>query len=262
MRFHEYYLRQIIQSTASILAKVLFLPTHPIYKKLVKEATKLAQANTEKYWLDEKSPLWEFLSKNGVKYQMGIVPPYSDGGAGRAYFLGKYVVKFSDNRVEANVAQMVKGNTSLPTVVIDVEYIDKGLYAILQPFVEMNNIPQEIKKASDYLTAVVDSHPDMQGFPSDKETQEKLCKQALEKNGGDPSLLPSMMVLIDLLSKMYQSTGFHHDDASPTNIGMHQGRIVIPDLGPNQTSNFDSLKALKQIRTNREKLGLPPHKSI
>lgn len=267
-------MRREIQSAAALLSKVLALPRRPRRSPLgtVKETTATATVPkkqklkahevTEQYWLDPSSPLWAFLQRHGIQTEPGHIPPFAQGGVGRVYFVGPYAVKFSANRVEANVAQMVRGRTDLPTAVIDVEYLGNNLYVILQPYVDMDNVPEEIRKAADYLTAVIDAHPEMQGFPTNRAAQERLCRQALEDNGGDPSLLPHMVTLMGLMGGLYQATGFHHNDAGPSNVGMYQNRVVVPDLGPNEDDDYNPLAALGQINKNRETLGLPRHRSF
>ena len=251
-------MKRQIQQAASFLLKVLSLPPRPT----VREALK-AHDTTEKYWLDSHSPLFPWLTSHGIHAQPGHLPEYAQGGVGRVYFVDpQHAVKFSANRVEANVAQMVKGNSKTPTAIIDVTYLGDGIYAILQPYVNMKNIPGEIKQAADYLMAFVDEHPEMQDFPADPTQRERLCRQTLVDNGGNLSLLPHMVALMGLLSDLYQATGFRHDDAGPTNVGIHGNRIVFPDLGPNEPAGFNALGALSQINKNRASLGLPRHRSF
>ena len=126
----------------------------------------------------------------------------------------------------------------------------------------MKSIPKQITKAADYVTAMIDDHPEISHLPSNPTEQKKLCKETLAKYNGDMTLLPYMVTVTDALSKLYHATGFHHDDAGPTNIGIHKDRLVIPDLGPNEPKNFNALSALSKIRKNRENLGLPKHVSI
>jgi hypothetical protein len=260
-----------IATVANILAGLFTLPKPPKalgvsqVAVMKTEATQRFKAheNTEGFWLDANSPLHSWLKGHGVSYKHGILPRYSQGGAGRAYFLDdeEHVVKMSANRVEANVADMVKGREDLPTNIIDVLYLGQEVYAILQYFVNVN-LPQEIKDAADYLTMIVDDYPDMEGYPQTEAEQRQICTEILQNNGGDMSLLPHMMMILEVLIRLYNATGFKHDDAGPTNIAMHQGKLVMPDLGPNEGGKFDALQSLAQIAKNRQTLGLPKRKSI
>lgn len=256
MKFNEFFMKQEIQQVATLLAKILSVPQR---RHFVKEEK--AHEVTERYWTDPNSPLMPFLAKHGIEHP-GRVPEFAQGGVGRVYFVGDYAVKFSANRVEANVAQMVKGKEDLPTAVIDVQHLDNGIYVILQPTVEMYNVPAELKKAADYVTAIVDDHPEMSGFPANLAQQEQLCHEALIKHGGNLSLLPHMLSIIGVLSKLYHATGYKHDDAGPSNIGMYKNKVVIPDLGPNEPKGFNQLSALSKINQNRTALGLPRHQSF
>lgn len=221
-----------------------------------------AHVNSEKFWLDHDSPLFPWLKGHGVRAYPGKIPVYAQGGAGRCYFLGKKVVKMSANRVEANVAKMLAGREDVPTPVIDVLFLENNMYAILQHWVDTANVPKQIREAADYLTALIDDNPEMSGFPTNPAVQQLMCAETLQTHGGDPSILPHMIMMMEVLIKIYNATGFKHNDAGPTNIGMLNGKVVVPDLGPNEDEDFDQLDALSKIRKNRNSLGLPPHQSI
>ena len=242
--------KSLMQRIVKMLTKSLAVP-HGI-----KEAK--AHDSTEKYWLDPCSPLKEFLRNNGIN-PPNTVPKFAQGGVGRVYFVGSHAIKITSNRVEANVARMVMGNSDTPTIVIDVDYIGDGFYAILQPTIDMN-VPEDIKRAADYVTALGDELCFQ--FPKSKSRLKKLCSDTISRYGGEKKLLPLMLSIIDMLNKLYNATGYYHDDAGPTNIGLHNGRVVIPDLGPNEPKDFDQLSALSKINKNRESLGLPRHKSF
>jgi len=212
------------------------------------------------YWSNSKFIEW--LKELNVELPDNMPPKYVDGGAGRCYFLVNEVVKMSMNRVEANVAAMVAGRNDLPTPILAVQYLGDNLYAILQKWIDTKNIQQEIKDAADFMTVLIDDNPEMEGFPSTKKDQKEIIIKTLQDNDGPIDLVPYMMLMMDVLITLYNATGFKHDDAGPTNIGMDQGKVVIPDLGPNEPASFDTLKSLSQIQKNREKLGLPKWKMI
>lgn len=250
-------MKQKIKAIASVLSNIIYIPDNVTESRGLK-----AHANTERHWLSPDSALRSWLSQYGVKLRPNEVPQYADGGAGRCYFLGDKVVKMSANRVEANVAKMVAGRDDLPVAVIDVMYLGENIYAILQKWVDTKSILPEIQQAADFLTAVIDDHPEMAGFPTDKTEQTKLCREALVSHGGNESLLPYMLLMMDLLLKLYNATGFKHDDASPTNVGMMNNKIVFHDLGPNEDGAFDPLQSLATINKNRKSLGMNRHTAI
>lgn len=240
-------LKQQIAKAADILRSL----ANPLARKMMAAVPK-AHDVTERYWQDPDFLGW--LSQHGIR--ASGVPEFKDGGAGRAYFVGNFVVKFTGNPIEARVAKMVAGRNDLPAPVIDVKDLG-NLFAILEHKVKMGGeVDKRIRDAADWLTLVVDDNPDMTGFPSDPGEQEALIVQTLQDNDGPLELKPYMMMVMAALSSLYQGTGFKHDDAGPSNIGMYQDRIVFPDLGPNQTADFSVDRANQQIDANRRALGL------
>lgn len=250
-KFKKWLLKKSVSDFANILAKLMSNGISESYK---------IHDDSIVFW-KKSSVLQNWLQNHGINFKTGEVPKYIDGGAGRAYFIDNYVVKFSRNPVEANVAKMTASNKSLPTPIIDVLSLGNNTYAILSHKVEMN-VPEKIKDAADYVTVICDDYPEMDGFPSDLETQKKLSIEVLKKYNGDMGLLPFMLIILSNLSKLYKATGFKHDDAGPSNVGVMGGNIVFPDLGPNQTKDFNASSALDKIKGNREKLGLPDFSRI
>lgn len=261
--FKEFVAKSEMKDKVGNLSKVLGnLFVIPKFSKSMMKNEGKAHEETLKYWTDPDSPLLPWLRSLGIELPKEMPPPFADGGAGRCYFLVNEVVKMSANRVEANVAQMLAGKTDVPAPIIAVKYLGDNIYAILQHWVDTAGVPADMKKAADFMTVLLDDNPDMEGFPASQSEREKLCLKTLRENGGSPDLLPHMLVMMDALAKLYGATGFRHDDAGPTNIGMHKGQVVIPDLGPNEPKGFSALSALAQIQKNRERLGLPRWKSI
>jgi len=221
-----------------------------------------SQAPTEQFWLstDLNNPFYTWLSQNEVKFTPGQVPRFVDGGVGRAYFLGNKVVKFTNNRVEANVAKASIGQ-SIPAAIISVWRTPiKQLWAILQKYVNVN-IEQELKDAADIATVIMDDlkekDPHFTHFPEDQ--MEKLASQAVTQWHKPTTLIPYIVSAMNAINQLYLKTGFTHDDAGPTNIARDPdtGHIVFHDLGPNSTKNFKARPFLDKMHQNREKLGLP-----
>lgn len=268
LNYRSAKLKGQVRQVANILANLFTIPARPIQKNSLIAAMKSegrerfrAHEVTEQFWLDSRSPLHAWLDSNGVQYSKNKVPSFAEGGVGRAYMLGDFVVKMTSNRVEANVANMVKSNREIPTPVIDVLHLGRGIYGILQNYVE-TDLPEEIKTAADYLTMIIDDYPEMEGFPASPQEQKRICIEIIHRYDQDLSLLNPMLLILDVLIKLYKATGFKHDDAGPTNIAMYKDKVVIPDLGPNETGDFDPNDALNKIQQNRQKLGLPPQTFI
>jgi len=248
---NQYSLKQKIRQSADILRSIV----NPIGRKMMSSTPK-AHDITAKFWMDRQFLTW--LKSHGV-IPNKIPPDFKDGGTGRAYFIDSFVVKFTGDPIEAHVAQMVSGRSDLPAPVIDIKPIGK-FFAILEHKVQMGiEIDKKIIDAADWVTVIVDKHPEMNGFSNDLNEQRRL----IEETGAPANLFPYMMMVLGALALLYNSTGFKHDDAGPTNIGMHQGKIVFPDLGPNQTRDFSVDKAMDQISHNRKllKLDVFPSKS-
>lgn len=189
------------------------------------------------------------------------MPPFTDGGSGRAYFLGDKVVKFTRNHVEANVAKAAIGQDA-PTAVISVWRTPGGepLWAILQKYVNIN-VEKELKDAADIASALMDDlkkkNPNFTHF--NNKQKQSLAMQALQKYGKPMSLLPYVVSAMDAINQLYFRTGFTHDDVAPSNIARDYdtGNIVFHDLGPNLTKAFQPRAAMDRIHKNRQKLGLP-----
>jgi hypothetical protein len=227
---------------------------------MIKSEEKLSpsQEKSKTVWSDQKFLSW--LRSNGICVNE---PPseYSDGGVGRSYFLGDKVIKFTNNRVEANVANMVVGDYSSPTRVLGVyRFKPDNLWAILQKKVNIN-LPKMFKIASDILMAYIDEK-EITSFPKGKLARLKIAKEAIAMFNKKERLIPYLTQVIDMLDNLYKKTGYYHDDAVPQNLGVDDGNLVVIDLGPNQTKTFNARKALDNIHDQRSKLGLPPIQEI
>ena len=209
---------------------------------------------SDRFFSDPKFINW--ARSHGVELTLGKVPYFREGGTARAYFIDNLVIKITNNRVEANVAYLAKQQKNTNTVAMDIQKLDGGSYAILMPAVDMQNVDKQYKKASDYLTLLIDDDG-FTGFPADEATQSKICDDIIRDQGLQDSLKPYMMNMLKILRKLYDDTGFIHTDATPTNIGLYKGEVVIPDLGPNQPGNYDPDLELEKLRTHRASLGLP-----
>lgn len=212
----------------------------------------------ENIWKSSELRAW--LHSHGIEVTES--PGFKKGGSGIAYFLPKnLVLKITEDIVEANIAKMLIKSKSDKNI-IDVKKIDNK-YFILQKKLDTENMSENIKLAADLVTVLIDEF-ELSEFPSDKEEIKKLCIQTINKFSSHPgvttSLLNEMLLIIELINGLYKETGFFHNDAGPTNIGMDRGRAYIFDLGPNKTKDYDSEKEIKKINQQREKLGLKKHK--
>jgi hypothetical protein len=235
-------LKKRIRSIKDVLNNIFSMPGNMLENK----------AKSAELFYDLSFIRW--LKRHGVEIRTGSVPQYREGGTARAYFIGDKVVKITTNRVEANVANLAKKQQNPNTITIDVKKFDE-YYAILMPRIEMEDIDRAYKKAADLLTVYIDSD-DFNGIPDDEIVQQKICKDIADEYGEDADMVSYMVDVIKILRKLYDDTGFVHTDVTPSNVGMYQGRMVIPDLGPNQPGNFNPQKELEKIQANRKALGL------
>jgi hypothetical protein len=255
-RFTEWIKRRTLKTRISTLAKILKNITS--VESIIKEGV-AAQTETETYWSNPSFIRW--LASKGVQWKLSKVPQFKDGGVGRAYFLGDKVVKFTDNPVEANVANMVAGRRDTSTRIHAVQKIS-NVYAILQDMVNIN-FPKTFGKAADILMAYVDEK-EIDEFPQDPSERQKMAEEAVQMFEQKSYLVKYILEMMDVLDKLYRSTGFFHNDAMPQNLGMDKDTFnpVAIDLGPNQTKDFDPHKAMNKIHSKRQKLGLPPYEEI
>lgn len=256
-----------VRTSAAVIIKALEIPFGMSENVNPKPYRDIAKAPTESFWDGTNSAskqFWQWLKQNGVESPLGQIPKFAEGGDGRAYFVGKHVVKFTRDRAGANIANMCIGVQNAPAPVIAVWRVPAiPLWAILQWRVHPEKVPAEIKLAADYLTAWIDENPGMESFPTDQDAQTIEAKKLLTKLGGPLKLIPSVVLVMNVHNKLYFSTGFSHTDGGPTNISMRKGtgevddEVVYHDLGPNMGSNYKPREVLDQIHTTRKKLNLP-----
>jgi hypothetical protein len=221
-----------------------------------------AQEDTERLWTDNGFLNW--LSANGIDVENGKVPPYAQGGVGRAYFVGDMVVKFTDNKVEANVANMLAGIRDSHTRVHSVYKIPgTQVYAILNDKVNMK-FPRTLGHAADLFMTYCDIK-NLRRVPDSDIDKDKLVDDVLAEFPNEPTakqyLKPYLKSIIDMHDKFYRRTGYFHTDAMPQNMGMDdKGEIVVTDLGPHVHTGQKSL--LSKIHKTRKQLGLPKVRNI
>lgn len=224
-----------------------------------------AKGPTERLWTGEhaqSSKFWSWLAEHGVKASHSRIPKFAEGGDGRAYFVGKHVVKFTRDRAGANISKMCIGVPDAPAPVISVWRVPgETVWAILQWKVYPEKVPQQIKLAADYLTAWLDDHPEIEAFPTDLEDQQALARTVLADLDGPMDIAPSIVLVMITHNKLYYATGFTHTDGGPTNISMRDAdegsELVYHDLGPNMVANYSPRKVLDKIHDTRKRLNLP-----
>lgn len=207
----------------------------------------------EDIWKNKELLLW--LRSHGI--EMTQNPGFKRGGSGIAYFLPKnMVLKLTNDIVEANIAKLII-NSKIGENIIDVKKINNN-YVILQKKLDTENTPEDIKSAADLVTVMIDEF-ELTEFPEDQSTLIKMANKTLEEFKMPKKLLKNMLAIIEIISNLYKTTGFFHNDAGPTNIGKDGDKTYIFDLGPNKTKDYSSNREIEKINQNREKLGLKKH---
>lgn len=216
---------------------------------------------TEKIGINLIKDIWKnpevisWLRSKGI--ELTGVPPYSEGGSGVAYFLpNNIVVKITDDIVEANVAKMLIKSKAKHTM-IDVIKIDR-FYLILQHKLELKKTSEEMKTAADLVTVMIDDNS-LEEFPKNKSLLKNMCIKTIKENNFSVSILDKMLLIIEILKEIENTTGFFHDDAGPTNIGTKDGKTYVFDLGPNKTKDYDPKQRIEKIKKKRFQLGLVNH---
>jgi len=182
----------------------------------------ICENNEEDYYF--KNPKFiEWLNSNGVEVKG--VPPSKKGSEGIAYFLDDKVVKISGDEIEASVANKIKGNYDVAAA-IDVLPLGNNKWAILQHFASSSN--DELVEGLDYLMAFFDNHSKEVILNSTEDIIEQILIEFPDADTAD------LEGAITLVKRLYEKTGFIHDDAAPSNVGELNGNIVFTDLGPNR----------------------------
>lgn len=255
---------QQVHTSAAAIAKALAIPTTQLENTHPRE---IAKAPTEALWMGTHPASQQFIAwlrQFGIEAPMRRVPKFAEGGDGRAYFVGEYVVKFTRDRAGANIAHMCIGVPDAPAPVIAVWRVpSSALWAILQWKVHPEKVSAEIKLAADYLTAWLDDNPGMESFPVDRSGQEVEARRMLTALGGPMNLVSSVVLVMNVHNKLFFTTGFSHSDGGPTNISMRKGtggdddQVVYHDLGPNMANDYKPRRVLDQVHATRKKLNLP-----
>lgn len=258
-----------LAATAKSIIRALSIPEVQLEDANHRE---IAKSPTEQLWLGQTQASKDFLrwlKEYDIDTPIGKIPTFAEGGDGRAYFLGKYVVKFTRDKAGANIANMCIGTPRAPAPVVAVKQIPNSrIWAIILLKVHPDKVPANIKLASDYLMAWIDDHPDTESFPTDQSGQEEVANLIVRELGAPSQIIPSIITMMNVHNRLYFSTGFSHTDGGPSNISMLKGtgdeddQVVYHDLGPNVTSGYDPDKEISKIKNNRKKLNLPDIKEV
>jgi hypothetical protein len=192
-------------------------------KRLLNQDGIICEDNPEDEYF--KNPeLREWLASHGI--EVSEIPQSKRGSEGIVYFFGDKVVKISGDKTEAAIASKVKGNHDITAVIDLVPVGDK--FAILQHVVEFRPRHPTVE-ALDYLMAYFDDTSKEVLLQPTEEIIKGLYSNFPEAEGA-----VDLEGAINLLKMLYDATGFIHDDAAPSNVGLLNSKVVFTDLGPNR----------------------------
>jgi hypothetical protein len=238
--------------TESLFQAVRCLSYRKTDELLVLERNNVVADASVKIWSGthpKSAEFFSWLNGLGIHAAPGVkLPDYADGGVGRAYFVGKpiKVIKFTSDANEFHIANRVAGDLNGPARVISVKDLGEDVFVIAQEYASVDkNAPAKLKMAADYLQGgYIDQHPEVEhsGLPRDERTKTAIARSLTQKYGkGDPEIADYIVKLIDVLNNLFDKTGFLHDDAGPTNVGLAQdGKVILSDLGPNRNNLIDA----------------------
>lgn len=226
--------------------------------KIVADASVQAWAGTHQ----QSAAFFAWLSGIGIHAKAGMkLPDHADGGVGRAYFVGEpvKVVKFTSDANEYHIAGKVAGDLKGPARVIGVKDLGGSLFVIAQEYAAVDkNAPAKLRKAADFLQGgYIDLHPEVEhsGLPRDERSKAAIAQSLSRTYGkGDPEIAAFIVKLIDVLNALFDKTGFLHDDAGPSNVGIAQdGSVILSDLGPNRNNLIDPEKRRATMDANQDR---------
>lgn len=258
-------LNNSIETKKALKLAVNCLTSLTFGETLVVESNAMVADASVKIWTGthpQSKSFFSWLNSIGIQAKIGMkLPDYADGGVGRAYFVGTpiKVIKFTSDANEYHIASKLAGDLKGPARIIGVKDLGNNLFVIAQEYAAVDkNAPVKLKKAADYLQGgYIDLHPEVetQGLPRDERSKTAISKSLAKKYGnGDPEIALFIVKLIDVLNDLFDKTGFLHDDAGPSNVGLAQdGSVIISDLGPNRNTLIDFNKRRHAMDANLAK---------
>lgn len=215
--------------------------------RFVTGVDQLNEASWPQQWADEVIAKSEFQS---WLQSLGVTEPLSgpkEGGVGRAYFAGEFVVKFTTDRKEAESAAVVKGYDS-PNLskVSDVRLVAvhqdnmgqrKPLYAIVQEKVN-TDVSKRHRIAGQAIYDYLDHNA---GFirANIQDILPAVLAYLPPKYQRDQATVRLVQQLLTNVKRIQDDTGFLTQDTHGANIGLKGNQPAFFDLGRSQI-DFDN----------------------
>ncbi len=245
---------------AECLSSLIFKET------LITESNTVIANASVKIWAGlhpQSTIFFKWLNSLGIQAKVGMkLPDYADGSIGRVYFVGEpvKVVKFTSDANEYYIASKLAGDLTGPARIISVKDLGENIFVIIQEYAAVDkNAPEKLKKAADYLQGgYIDMHPEVEtnGLPRDERSKNAIAQSLAKKYGkGDTEVAAFIIKLIDVLNALFDKTGFLHDDAGPSNVGLaRDGSVILSDLGPSQNKRIDATTRQAKFAANLNRI--------
>jgi hypothetical protein len=207
--------------------------------ELITNDFSLNEANWPQQWADEVIAKPDFQR---WLHSVGVTEPLStprEGGVGRAYFSGNFVVKFTTDRKEAASAAVVKGYDSpnlskvsdvkMVSVNVDTFGQRKPLYAIVQQKVN-TDVSKRHRIAGQAIYSYLDYNP---GFIRSNvdEILHIVLGYLPKKYQNDRATAQLVYQYLTSMKKIQDDTGFLTKDTHGANIGLKGRNPAFFDLG-------------------------------
>lgn len=243
--------RGVIDAAVSQIWKVIYIPDRQVMG--VQEQVQMDTVRAL-FRATSMTPLYSWIETYTGQFEPGRGPDkMTHGSVGYCAFFGNHVVKFTDQKNEAEIAALL-GDHKIPNVaILDVKRLPKlGIWAIMQEKVQTTNIPKELQEAALIVGDWVDgkyAHQMKSPFGktrSPKDVNDELfTRYPVEEYGWVCHAYAEM--ILELMQKIEQKTGRVWNDSDPGNVGLKDGKVALFDLGFNYPVRRKNVPVIRDI---------------
>jgi hypothetical protein len=241
----------MIDAAMNMIWKVIYIPDRPVVS--IQEQVQLDTVRSM-FHATSMTPFYSWIETYTGSFEPGRGPDkITNGSVGYCAFFGNHVVKFTDQRSEAEIAALL-GDHKIPNVaILDVKRIPKsGMWVIMQEKVQTADIPVELQEAAIIVGDWVDKkYAREQKSPFDKARSPKVVndelftKYPVEEYGWVCHAYAEM--ILELIQQIEKRTGRVWNDADPANVGLKGGKAALFDLGFNYPSRRKKVPVIRDI---------------
>ena len=177
-----------------------------------------------------------WIRKHGIpEYNPEDIKHLGEGGIGHAFRYGDKVMKITTDKDEALLVQRAArikhenlttyhGSVQIGTIV-DKFGKSRTIYLIILDYVDLDNVPQELKDAADFVGGYLDVEQAQP--PYDVNVVDEIMKY---NEIDDKKIRQYIVDLFNILNSLYNK-GLDYRDVGATNISISNGQIKLFDLG-------------------------------